>query len=406
MKALIGQLHSCSRVLNKMDWTITAPQFDVESFQGITPEEVLYEFDGPRIFTARSVMGELLFYLADEKDGVCRYIVAPTNASIIELMKTGVRSVRDALNQPWVWFLDTQYDGNPVAAWKGTLADAPVDALPQLGVMLWPHLEPIFVLRAIGEGLGEGTVPASVIRQVVDGATTALKKIAGHVFQAAHAQGRKANEIRQFYDLPMQGVAYNSFEIAFRLPDHKQLNLGTGEASEEIGSEFNEIGKLLEQALSWAIDGKSEEDNEPLDIDLLEALEKLVPPQTGIVKSVELRGRIFPAGHARYQLTRDTSKRVRRALGKARVSQERIIKVTGLVRELDKDEPSFTLRETDDSKDHVCRFPQEFLDDVLEVFNTDQRVTISGREIIKNGEIDVSLVSREPSATETSNSAA
>lgn len=406
MKALIGRLHSCAQVLNKMDWTVTAPQFDVASFQGISPEEILYEFDGPRIFTARSDMGELLFYLADEQNGLCRYIVAPTNASIIERMKSGVRSVRDALNQPWVWFLDTRYDGSPVAAWKGTLADAPVDALPQPGVMLWPHLEPVFVLRAIGEGLGEGTVPASVIRQVVDGATTALKKIAGHVFQAAHAQGRKANVIRQFYDLPMQGVAYNSFEIAFRLPDRKQLNLGAGEAPEDLGSEFDEIGKLLEQALSWAIDAKHEEDNEPLDIDLLEALEKLVPPQTGIVKSVELRGRIFRAGHARYQLTRDTSKRVRRALGKARVSQERIIKVTGLVRELDKDDPSFTLRETDDSKDHVCRFPQEFLDDVLEVFNTDQRVTISGRENIKNGEIDVSLVSREPSATESSNSAA
>lgn len=387
-----------------MDWKVTAQQFDVASFQGITQEEILYEFDGPRIFTARNAMGELLFYLADEKDGVCRYIVAPTNASIIDLMKSGVRSVRDALNQPWVWFLDTQYDGKPVAAWKGTLADAPADALPLSGVMLWPHLEPIFVLRAIGEGLGEGTVPASVIRQVVDGATTALKKIAGQVFQAAGAQGRKANVIRQFYDLPMQGVAYNSFEIAFRLPDRKQLNLGADEAPEELGSEFDEIGKQLEQALSWAINAKSEEDSEPLDINLLEALEKLVPPQTGIVKSVELRGRIFHAGHARYQLTRETSKRVRRALGKARVSQERITIVSGLVREFDKDDLSFTLRETDDSKDHVCRFPQEFFDDVLEVFNTDQRVTISGRENIKNGGIDVSLVSREASATDPSNS--
>lgn len=389
-----------------MDWTVTAQQFDVASFQGISQGEVLYDFDGPRIFTAHSAMGELLFYLADEKDGVCRYIVAPTNASIIDLLKSGVRSVRDALNQPWVWFLDTQYDGNPVAAWKGTLADAPADALPLPGVMLWPHLEPIFVLRAIGEGLGEGTVPASVIRQVVDGATTALKKIAGQVFQAAGAQGRKANVIRQFYDLPMQGVAYNSFEIAFRLPDRKQLNLVADEAPEELGSEFDEIGKQLEQALSWAINAKSEEDSEPLDINLLEALEKLVPPQTGIVKSVELRGRIFHAGLARYQLTRETSKRVRRALGKARVSQERITIVSGLVREFDKDDLSFTLRETDDSKDHVCRFPQEFFDDVLEVFNTDQRVTISGRENIKNGGIDVSLVSREASATESTNSAA
>lgn len=80
-----------------MDWTITVQQFDVKSFQGISSKEVLYEFDRPRIFTARNTMGELLFYLADEKDSVCRYIVAPTNASIIDLMKSGIRSVRDAL---------------------------------------------------------------------------------------------------------------------------------------------------------------------------------------------------------------------------------------------------------------------------------------------------------------------
>ena len=54
----------------KMDWQINAPEFDIGAFGGVEPEEVLYEFDGPRIFTANSSFGTLLYFLAEEDDGV------------------------------------------------------------------------------------------------------------------------------------------------------------------------------------------------------------------------------------------------------------------------------------------------------------------------------------------------
>ena len=166
---------------------------------------------------------------------------------------------------------------------------------------------------------------------------------------------------------------------------------------------FAEMGRNLESELKWAIEGKADEVREPLAIDLLEALEKLVPPKSGTVKSVEVRGRIFSGPLARYRLSREATTTVRKALGVARASQERITKVEGLVREFDKDDFSFSLRETDDGKEHVCRFQPEFYDDLLEVFNTDERVTISGRENLKTNEIEVSLVSRERSQDRLAN---
>lgn len=381
-----------------MDWVISGPAADVACFGRFEPVEILYEYDGPRIFTANSTLGELLCFLADDDGKTLRYIAAPTNPNILEKLKNGYRPLRDALDQPWVWFVDFGYDGAPVAAWQGTLADAPADVLPQKGVMLWPHLEPIFALRAVGEGLSEGNVPMSVIHQVIEGATTALKKIANQVFDEAKSHGRKANTLRQFYDLPAQSFAYNSFEVAFRLPERKTDILSATGAQDEATAAFAEIGKRLETALQWA--KNPDENAEPLSIELLEALEKLVPPQTGIVKSIEVRGRMFSGATPHFTLSRETSKRVRRALTKARAVQEQISKVTGLVREFDKDALSFTLRDTDDDKEHVCRFPPEFYDDLYEIFDTDQRVTISGRENLKTSEIDVSLVSREQSATE------
>lgn len=377
-----------------MDWEIKSNPVDVANFGDLKPSEILYEFDGPRIFTAQSSFGDLLCFLADDDGELLRFITAPTNADILAKLKNGIRPLRDALDQPWVWFVDVNYDGKAKAAWRGSLADAPSDALPQKGVMLWPHLEPIFALRAIGDGLSEGNVPMSVIRQVIDGANTALKKIANSVFEEARRQGRKANTIRQFYDLPAIGFAYNSFEVAFRLPKAVQGPL-TGTAADESAVAFNEMGQKLEIALNWAINAQPDQAGEPLAIDLLEALEKLVPPKSGMVKSIEVRGRIFSSPLTRYPLTRNASTSVRKALGVARATQEKISKVEGLVREFDKDDFSFSLRETDDGKEHVCRFPPEFYDDLLEVFNTDERVTISGRENLKTNEIDVSLVSRE-----------
>ena len=205
-----------------MDWEPRTCFPDLATFDGLKPSEVLYEFDGPRIFVTQAQIGELLCFLTDDDGRTLRFIAAPTNSSILDMLKSGSLTVREALDQPWVWFVDLGYSGQPVAAWQGTLSEAPSDALPKKGVMLWPHLEPVFALRAIGDGLKEGSVPMSVIRQVIDGASTALKKVANSVFEDARRQGRKANTIRQFYDLPAIGFAYNSFEVAFRLPDAKQ----------------------------------------------------------------------------------------------------------------------------------------------------------------------------------------
>jgi hypothetical protein len=376
-----------------VDWELNATPVDVADIGKLAPSEVLYEFDGPRIFSAQSPLGDLLCFLVDDDGAELRFIAAPTNPDILAKLKDGIRSVRDALDQPWVWFVDLGYDGQPRAAWRGTLSDIPADVLPEKGVMLWPHLEPIFAVRAIGDGLSEGQVPMSVIRQVIEGATTALKKVSNVVFDDAKRAGRKAKTIRQFYDLPTLGFAYNSFEAAFRLPDGQQAPL-TGMV-DEVGPALHAISQKLKQALDWAIEIQPDGVGDVLQIELLEALEKLVPPQSGVVKSIEVRGQLFPNDAAPYRLTRDASTRVRRALREARASQETITTVSGLVREFDKDHFSFTLRETDDGKDHVCRFQPESYDELYEVFDSDDRITISGRENLKTNEIDVSLVSRE-----------
>ena len=376
-----------------MDWNIEAAEFAVGAFGIPQPIEILYNFDGPRIFTAASSLGVLLYFLAQEDKHAMRFIVVPTSAQVIQQLKSGVSSVRDALNQPWLWVVDTSADMTPKKSWRCTLADIPPDVLPKPGVMIWPHLEPIFALRAVGEGLSQGNVPASVIRQVIDGATTALKKISSRVLESNKTLGRKTNYARQFYDLSAQGFAYNSFEISFKLPNAELLTGADAIRDEELCQEFQEIGNQLQTSIQWALQTETGS-TEPTDIDLelLEALEKLVPRQSGIVESIEIRGRIFGNAQQRYSLTRTSTKRVSNALRTVRATKERICRVSGLIPEMDKDNFTFTLRDTSDGRDHCCTFPPDLIDEVLLAFNSDRRVTVSGRETLGNGNIDVSLI--------------
>lgn len=378
-----------------MNWQPKTLYTQLANFEDLKPTEVLYEFDGPRIFLANTLLGQLLCYFLDENEQIQRFIVAPTNAHIIEKLKTGLLCVHDALNQPWVWFIDLDNNGNTIKAWQGVLSEAPSIMLPKVGVMLWPDLEPVFALRAIGEGLAEGTVPMSVIRQVIDGASTSLKKVSKLILDKEPSLGRTTNSMRQFYDLSAIGFAYNSFEISFKLPSTQQ-DLLSEDASKEIEATFKEMSGLLENSLQWAIEECkeiSEQETEPLSIELLEALDKLVPPQTGIIKEIEVRGRLFSTPYKKFELTRQASVFVRKNLTKVRAAQEKITTTSGLVRQFDKDDLTFTLRETTDGKEHLCSFQQEYYDILYEVFDKDIPITVSGMENLKTHKIEVYLVS-------------
>ncbi len=82
-------------------WNITGKTVEIDRFQPVEPVEVLYEFDGPRIFTIKDSEAELnLAYWSDEDENGCRFVVVPTTLRILESLKKGQVSVFDAFNQP------------------------------------------------------------------------------------------------------------------------------------------------------------------------------------------------------------------------------------------------------------------------------------------------------------------
>lgn len=115
-----------------------------DPFGHIVPREVLYEFDGPRLFTFATQAGLFLAYLCDETQGSFRHIVVPTSDKMVHQLKEGSCPVRAALVQEAsAWIADMDGVGQFKNVWNvGRLGDVlrnlPDDVLPVEGVTLYP----------------------------------------------------------------------------------------------------------------------------------------------------------------------------------------------------------------------------------------------------------------------------
>jgi hypothetical protein len=375
-----------------MMWNINGTPLSIR-FENWVPDRVLYEFDGPRIFTVRHELGDFLAYACDEDDAITRYLLVPTGDDMMAALEKGLLTMREALAQPWLWIVDVGFDDVPRQIWRSTLDAIPEHRLPKPWAMLWPHLEPLLAVRLSGPHLVKGRITASVIKRAVEGVTYTLKKLAElRLASWTPPPDQRSLTVRRLYDLPMQHLAFNSFMIAFRVPDTTQLQLGGDGVLEQ---EYDEMGRRLAEALDWVSLAVPDEENRPIDPDLLEALKKLTPPQTGLVEQVEIRGQLLRRQPRQtYTLTRDATQRVGRARAQ-RESPVTPLTATGLIEEFDKGRLTFILRYTDVGRDITCAITDELYDEVMELFQQDEvRATIFGLEVSGNRLVQVIHIAR------------
>ena len=104
---------------------------------------VLYEFDGPRIFTCRLNEALHLALQLGEDRGRMRFLLAPTNRHVVDELTRGASDVRSALAADSVRVIDVNYSWVPASLWVTQLARLPAGVLPKPGVMLYPEHAPV-----------------------------------------------------------------------------------------------------------------------------------------------------------------------------------------------------------------------------------------------------------------------
>ncbi|AMV24593.1 hypothetical protein VT84_09370 [Gemmata sp. SH-PL17] len=105
----------------------------------IEPATVLYEYDGPRIFTC-DVGGKLfLAYQCGEDEKRLRFLLVPTTSYAIWTLVKGYQDLRSMIAVKGARLVDLAYDGETQSYWDVSVLDIPHDVLPKHGVMLWPQ---------------------------------------------------------------------------------------------------------------------------------------------------------------------------------------------------------------------------------------------------------------------------
>lgn len=347
-----------------MSWPEDMRALADDALGDLEPDEVLYDYELPCIFTARTPGGEsLLVYLVEELEegDRLRFLAVPTTAHVVAELKAGTISVRDALTLGWMWVVDTDAALRPNAVFATDVSQLPKDALPAPATMLWPSLEPELRVRLVGEQLRRGAIPALLFAQASEIAARALKGL----FELAaksllpESSGRPPEWLRTLYNLPTQRVGYGSLDLSFRkpaVPSAEQLALqGLGDEGEKrLEKVVDEGWDLLMRGLRWVTAGGDEELEAATDeerVAILLALKQLAPNASGPIGVVEVSGARVGGPSTVWTLDRRTSQRVRSSLSELTRRERMSLRVfTGRVRDLDLDKMSLILRDLVDSE--------------------------------------------------------
>jgi len=281
-------------------------------------------------------------------------------------------------------------DGEIVGCQLVDFEAIPNDALPALGTMLWPSLEPLLTLRAIGQEIAPGQIPGSVIRSCVEGVQKSFKILSEYVLGQKPQAGRPDEFLRRLFDLPTQRLAFSSFEISFRMPIAERSLFRDVEHKSQEAETLEEVGKLLNKGLKWlttkaADEGVYSPSGSDESAAVLRALKEITPSSHGNIERLELKGQLLGPRVTPLVLERHDRQRVNTAIRNLDLEPQ-VVDLEGRIRELDKDRLSFELREihaTPDSQRFV--FDEELREDVTQAFNDDVRVRVAGRTFpVKN----------------------
>ncbi|MGV7208680.1 hypothetical protein ACLB1G_12580 [Oxalobacteraceae bacterium A2-2] len=127
-----------------MIWIADGIRLDPAPFAGMQPVEVLYQLETPMIYT--SLLGSQLVLVyqsaVDLASASVRLIVVPVDQQSLAKLKTGQQTVVGALDQPHVWAVTQDFNGDvtEVCLLNDGIRSVPAEARPVQGALLWPHL--------------------------------------------------------------------------------------------------------------------------------------------------------------------------------------------------------------------------------------------------------------------------
>lgn len=305
-----------------MAWSSDLPSSPAWTDAPLVPEEVLYEYDGPLIFTAKFGAYQAIFSRIDEKEGSDFYAVGTTTDGIIQALKGGALSLRGALLREPCYIMEL--DGLKVLRfWSCAKDDFDDDLLPRAGRTLDPNisdaadvyeqLTSFFSVRFSGAMLSRRSMAFSTFKELVDNVYIASRRI---MMPDGLVNAKSAT-----FDFDIYEPSFGSLVVNLDKPKlspgniRKHLKnpaLDMGFVRENIsnkrGDFFDDLGMLVATAEEGEIGRQVAVDN----IELLKQIQDLIPTDDTQFSRVDFRALV---DNERRQLvvTEEVGERLRRA---------------------------------------------------------------------------------------------
>ena len=283
-----------------MVWTGTE-QPEANGFTGkLYPEEVLYFFDGPILFTMRMGVFRLLVYKVDEADDNDLFLVKQLQQNEVDLLKSDRLSLRGALQAPIYWLVQTNKDLTAGRTWSVTVDNLPGQYLPEPGYGLRAgyrklpdtvlQSEAFFSVRFTGASFGRGKISFALFKQLTDRFYAASTKLLKPVVIA----GLRSSEA---FNLTMSEPQFASLLVAINEPEidasfvnarnERRGILTTFDYRQEVLSRRKGFFDVFGEVTSDSNRGRSIIQAVTRYYSTIEALDGLFPGQDDVVKTTE-----------------------------------------------------------------------------------------------------------------------
>lgn len=359
--------------------------------ENIHPEEVLYEYDGPRIFVATDKLKQkLLAYQYDESDEGLRFVVSPFSAKLLEELKAGVITLNEAIAQPRIWVIDTDFDFQIKVIKMTTSNVLDPDKLPMPDTMLWPHLQPKLAIRLVHEDAKLGNIPSNIAQNAFDRIKRCFRTLAEHVGESIDSN---CEVYKQLLNPTAQKFSFGSFEVAFNIPRPKN----------SADKEF--LGKFRDHLTTGINLLTSSESEDQFDTNvskipendrdaIIAAVKEITPSAHSQLSDIEISGGFISRKNTKFRLTKDEYKYTSKYLKKE--ASPEMLTLIGKIEECDRGKLTCDLRgiTEEDFQTMKCKFDTNLEDDILSAFNEGYRVKVAGTKKESSNVLQVSSLLR------------
>lgn len=366
-----------------VDWTTGST---VWPFGALVPDEILYEFAGPAIFTKCIGLEDFLFYKSDEYSEGDYFIASSVTQEEIDALKCGRLSIRGALNKSKCYMFDVGIDLN-VRRFERKPFSELSSLVPSSGVPLYANFNsaPDSVAQSIspltfkffGDELQDGLMPLDIFKNLVNDVYDVVRRS----FIPPSLSLGKAAELLAF---PMRQPVLGSLVIAIENPTidvgrmRRRLNTKTldpnlvlAEAEAEGARFVENVERAVEKAMSGRVTKTFARDN----FSLLDNINEIVPSESSDISKLQISSSL--GGRDIFvEMDREVGDRLRNAYKDVR---DRPVDISGTIVGMMEKSRSIVLRNRF-GRQITCYFASPVYDDLLArgEFVIGRRLLVSG----------------------------